>query len=73
MMFRGQLYKAVITQLMVVVKSCSSVVILKNTVLSYLSHRHAAHTGVQHTRPCICAHLTDEREPLFPADTVEMD
>lgn len=46
---------------------------LQTTILSYLSHRHAAHTGVQHTRPCVGAHLTDEREPLLPADTVEMD
>lgn len=48
-------------------------VILKNTEPSYLTHRHAAHTWVQDTRPCIGAHFTDEREPLLPVDTVEMD
>lgn len=73
MVFRGRLHVAFITQLTVVVKSCSSLVFLKATMLSYLSHRHAAHAGVQHTRPCVGAHLADEREPLLPADTVEMD
>lgn len=56
-----------------VLKSRSCMVILKNTNISYLPHRHAAHTGVQHARPCIGAHFTDEREPLLPVDTVEMD
>lgn len=56
-----------------VVKSCSYMVVCKNTQISYLTHRHAAHTGVQHARPCVGAHFTDEREPLLPVDTVEMD
>lgn len=55
-----------------VVKLCNYMVILENTNI-YLTHRHAAHTGVQHARPCIGTHFTDEREPLLPVDTVEMD
>lgn len=48
-------------------------VTFKNSKTSYLTHRHAAHTGVQYARPCIGAHFTDEWEPLLPVDTVEMD
>lgn len=48
-------------------------VTFKNCKTSYLTYRHAAHTGVQYARPCIGAHFTDEWEPLLPADTVEMD
>lgn len=48
-------------------------VTFKNSKSSYLTHRHAAHTGVQYARPRVGAHFTDEWEPLLPVDTVEMD
>lgn len=48
-------------------------VTFKKGKTSYLTHRHAAHAGVQHARPGIGAHFTDEWEPLLPVDTVEMD
>lgn len=38
--------------------------------LLYLSDRYAAHTGVQNAGSCAGAHLTGEREPPPPSNTV---
>ena len=41
-----------------------------SSFILYLSDRHATHTRVQYTCPCIGAHLAGKREAFPPSNTV---